>query len=593
MAFVSADRVSDTTTVTGTGNVTVSGVAPTGYRTLSAVLSVGDTFYYCISDQTNGKWETGTGTYVSANVFARTTVLSSSNSGSLVAFTDGTKTVFVTFPAAKMLQTTPGTVGASAINVVATGSITARTLGNRAADIVNVKDFGAVGDGVADDTAAIQAAINAAGIAGGGEVYFDRGTYKVTSTLAVAYNNVSFIGANPRGSLLYSTANSSKILSVTGTWFTLRDMSFDYATTPVAGAVAIYLESQNTTLDNFVVFKSYVGIQLGNGTLGSCGATRVSNFQLLTHVDAGIYGYGSLDCFFSNGVINAANGTNAANGNIRLLNANEAFVMNNVDILLGVYSIVTDAASYTAANRTAYSKFTNVYFDSSSQGTYLNNLVLTSFIGCWFSNGRTGAGYFGCALNQSDEVSFLGCEFANCGGGGLNIAASAKRTKVIGCNVESNSYTAGAGVAHGIVIANSCSDFIITNNHCHNGLFPGTQGFGIVLDSNVSNFIVKDNNLLGNAAGSMYVGSVGGGGVIANNLGYAPGMTIPTVTASPYTYTAGPYNETAYITGGTVSIITVGGQGVFSSTDKTIGLGPNETVTIAYSAAPTVRVMRG
>lgn len=495
------------------------------------------------------------------------------------------------------------TAGVTAITIDASQNVTipykqsgigavTRTVASKLNDTVSVKDFGAVGDGVTDDTAAIQAAINSVGIGGGGGVYFPYGTYKVTSTLTVAYNNVSFIGANQRGALLYSTTNNTKILSVTGTWFTLRDMSFDYSTTPISGAVAIYLASQNTTLDNFTVFKSYIGLQLGNGTLGSCGAARVSNFQILSHVDAGIYGYGSLDCFFSNGVINAANATNAANGNIHLLNANEAFVMENVDMLLGVYAIVTDASSYTSSNRTAYSKFSNVFFDSSSQGTYLNNLVQTSFIGCWFSNGRTGPGYFGCSLNQSDEISFVGCEFSNCGGGGLNIAASAKRTKVIGCTVESNSFTAGAGVAHGIVIAANTSDFIITNNHCHNGLFPGTQGYGILINSNVTNFIVKDNNLLGNASGAMAVGTLGAGGVITDNLGFAPGMTIPTVTASPFTYTAGPYNETVYITGGTISAITVGGQGVFASSEKTIELAPNEPVIITYSVAPTVRSMR-
>lgn len=107
MAFVTADRVSDTTTTEGSGNITVSGTAPTGYRSLSSVLSVGDTFYYCIQSQTTAEWEAGVGTYLSANIFVRTTVLASSNSGSLVTFTSGVKTVFVTFPAAKTLQLTP------------------------------------------------------------------------------------------------------------------------------------------------------------------------------------------------------------------------------------------------------------------------------------------------------------------------------------------------------------------------------------------------------------------------------------------------------------------------------------------------------
>jgi hypothetical protein len=48
---------------------------------------------------------------------------------------------------------------------------------------VNVKSFGAVGDGVTDDTAEIQAALDACGVAGGGIVFFPSGTYEVSSGL--------------------------------------------------------------------------------------------------------------------------------------------------------------------------------------------------------------------------------------------------------------------------------------------------------------------------------------------------------------------------------------------------------------------------
>jgi hypothetical protein len=104
MAHITADRVRDTSTSTSTGSFTVSGTAPTGFRTLSAVLSVGDTFYYAIQGQSSSEWEVGLGTYSSANVFARTTVLSSSNSGSAVTFSAGTKDVFLTLAASKTIQ---------------------------------------------------------------------------------------------------------------------------------------------------------------------------------------------------------------------------------------------------------------------------------------------------------------------------------------------------------------------------------------------------------------------------------------------------------------------------------------------------------
>ena len=46
--------------------------------------------------------------------------------------------------------------------------------------IYNVKDFGATGNGVTNDTQAIQAAVDAAHAAGGGSVYIPSGTYIVT-----------------------------------------------------------------------------------------------------------------------------------------------------------------------------------------------------------------------------------------------------------------------------------------------------------------------------------------------------------------------------------------------------------------------------
>lgn len=91
-----------------------------------------------------------------------------------------------------------GTTGVEGLvnlgEVTATGSTTARTLANRFADVVNVRDFGAVGDGGADDTAAIQAAINFAASRNGGYVNIPSGVYKISSTLSITTSNIKIIG---------------------------------------------------------------------------------------------------------------------------------------------------------------------------------------------------------------------------------------------------------------------------------------------------------------------------------------------------------------------------------------------------------------
>lgn len=98
MAFVLADRVRETTATTGTGTVTLAGAA-TGFQSFSAIGN-GNSTYYTIAGQGTNEWEVGIGTYTSSGTtLSRDTVLSSSNSGSLVNFSSGTKDVFVTQPA--------------------------------------------------------------------------------------------------------------------------------------------------------------------------------------------------------------------------------------------------------------------------------------------------------------------------------------------------------------------------------------------------------------------------------------------------------------------------------------------------------------
>ena len=94
MALALQDRVQETTTTAGTGTITLAG-AVTGYQTFAAV-GDGNTTYYCIAGSGTTEWEVGIGTYtLSGTTLSRTTVLASSNGGSLVTFSVGPKSVFV------------------------------------------------------------------------------------------------------------------------------------------------------------------------------------------------------------------------------------------------------------------------------------------------------------------------------------------------------------------------------------------------------------------------------------------------------------------------------------------------------------------
>ena len=121
MALVLKDRVQETTTVTGTGTLTLLG-AVTGYQSFAAIGNA-NTTYYTIAGQGTAEWEVGIGTYTaSGTTLSRATILASSNAGSLVNFSPGTKNVFCTYPSSRSIYADGATLTASNSSVLPAGS---------------------------------------------------------------------------------------------------------------------------------------------------------------------------------------------------------------------------------------------------------------------------------------------------------------------------------------------------------------------------------------------------------------------------------------------------------------------------------------
>ena len=159
MALVLKDRVKETSTTAGTGTLTLAGAA-TGFQSFAAV-GDGNSTYYAIADNATGAWEVGIGTYTaSGTTLSRTTVLSSSNAGSLVSFAANPKDVFVTYPSERavwldsagnvLVQYEFNTINATTANIT-TANLTSGTISTAPTnntDIVNKQYADAIASGI-------------------------------------------------------------------------------------------------------------------------------------------------------------------------------------------------------------------------------------------------------------------------------------------------------------------------------------------------------------------------------------------------------------------------------------------------------------
>ena len=116
MALVINDRVKENSTTSGTGDITLAGIASgQGNVTFNSGIGTGNTTYYCIFEQGTNTFEIGLGTLSGSTTLERTTVINNSSGNTSKINFSGTLDVFVTMPAAKTvyLDATGTPVGAA------------------------------------------------------------------------------------------------------------------------------------------------------------------------------------------------------------------------------------------------------------------------------------------------------------------------------------------------------------------------------------------------------------------------------------------------------------------------------------------------
>lgn len=146
-----SDRVRETSATTGTGSYALLG-AVAGFQSMAASLTAdGDTGFFFAKNETD--WETFLGTRVNATTLARTIIYSSSNAGSPISWTSGTKEIVgdisaryaemlntISAPVASGSTTDIGAVNSSVIEI--TGTTTINSFGTSANKLRFVKFSG-------------------------------------------------------------------------------------------------------------------------------------------------------------------------------------------------------------------------------------------------------------------------------------------------------------------------------------------------------------------------------------------------------------------------------------------------------------------
>ena len=198
MAFKLADRVKETTTSTGTGTINLAGAA-TGFTTFVAGIGNSNTTYYCIAHQGANEFEVGIGTVTDASpdtITGRTNgnVFASSNSNNMVDFSAGTKDVFCTIPASKMVFEDGSNDVTIGRNLTVTGDLTIS--GDDLTMATNTSGAALIGDGTNFNPVTISGDIS---IAANGTAAIGSGVIvnaDINSSAAIAFSKMANLTAS-------------------------------------------------------------------------------------------------------------------------------------------------------------------------------------------------------------------------------------------------------------------------------------------------------------------------------------------------------------------------------------------------------------
>jgi polygalacturonase len=455
-----------------------------------------------------------------------------------------------------------GATTASQVSFTQAGSTTARNVQLKLQESVSVKDFGAVGDGVTDDTAAIQAAIDSVNSAGGGVVSVPQGTYMINALSRINMKeNINLFIA--RGAELKAITNNYQVYSVvratnvnnwsiTGSGKLTGERTTHTGTLGEGGECITVFGCENFIIDGLTIQDGWGdGIYIGgNVTVNQSRSFTIQNCYLNNNRRNNISVTAGRDFSIINNRITNANGTAPEAGIDLEPNPSDAWdvedctISNNV-IWANLGSGITCSAIYHGntiiSNNVVHGNGINGIASFNSQAP----VIITDNL-C-FENAGYGIRLSGASSFDQFNSSINGNTSHNNGEDGITIRSNIQACSVTGNIVYENDKNGisldrdlggtmfGIQVANNYVHSNSqdandtydnirlvtgASTTILQNNRLWKGLKTNKPKYGInIADSNCDNTVLMQN-IMSDSGNTGPYASLTTNVIVRNNIGY-------------------------------------------------------------------------
>lgn len=370
---------------------------------------------------------------------------------------------------------------------------------------VSVKQspYNAVGDGLADDTAAIQAALNT-----GKSVFLPEGSYKVSSALTVSGIGQNITGASNILTIISTNSTTADIFSVTAQYVQISRLGLTASVTKTAGAFINAVSNNNfCEFHDLTLTSFYRGIIVG----GVGGATNL-------HISQSRFLYGVAGT--SVGIL-VNSGADVLIRDVWILGISAIAQMSVGIVIAACGGCVLDqvqtvwtgtgleiAPAIGAIVQTAW--VVDCEFDSNTGAGIsvqaAGIVQLLKILGTWAAS-NAGGGIIlntsgGGAIQQTDIAT---CDVAGNTGIGIHIAtAGVSHTRIMGC-------TSSANTTNGIQVDAAVNYLTISDCKLgQTGEFAANGGYGAVLAAGITALMCHDNTVDGNTAGSLSIGTPAG-----------------------------------------------------------------------------------